>query len=107
MGDVSIKTQGNAVTVDKIKGTNISIDARLADVKVTKVVEGGFKLVSNNLVAKMINGEELSLSVLSTITCDAMYGNHTTLKAIGDCKIGLFKGNLKVSLSIIVCYSCI
>lgn len=86
--------------VDKIKGTNITFDAKLADIKVTKVVEGGLQLNCNNLTAKMINGESIALNVSGALNCDAMYASQATIQSSKDVKLSLFKGNLKVSSTV-------
>ncbi len=100
MGDLSISTCGASVVIDKVKGSKIYIDAKEADVKVTKVVEGGLRVQCNKLDAKMINGASIDLDVNDTLSCDAMYGNRAEITCNEHVQLGLFKGNLKVLLQV-------
>ena len=70
-----------------------------------KLIEGNIlNICVNSINAKMINGENLSISSDNILEVEAIYAKQASLNCRQDVKVGLLKGNVNVSSPLIFSY---
>jgi hypothetical protein len=86
------------ITIDKMKGSEISIYNPMGNIQIKKVLEGNIFLACSNISGKMLNGDNIAVQANEEINIEAMYGGDTRLESANMLKLGLFKGRLRVRL---------
>eukprot|EP01035_Chromulina_nebulosa_P026072 gene26072-34084_t len=96
-GDFSITSESGSVTIDKMRGSDINIDAGSSLVKVRKLLEGNANIIGSDITAKMINGDRIRIDSRSGIDIEAMYSKSASVACHrdGNISIGLLQGNIE------------
>ena len=97
-GDIHVNCQSGNVSVDKVRGMEVSMDCGEAVLQSKKLIEGDKVLLRcSQFKGKMVNGESIDLEAMDGgIEIDAIYANKIAAKATGDVKIDLLNGESNV-----------
>lgn len=100
-GDFSISSESGSVTIDKMRGSEINIDAGLSLVKVRKLLEGNANIIGSDIIAKMINGDCVKIDSRSGVDIEAMYSKSASVSCHrdGNIGIGLLQGNIEAVMA--------
>lgn len=102
MGSLFISCTTGTISIDKVKGHNISVYVERGKVEIRKIVEGNTSIFCQDLTAKMINGDAVRLHCQGTAKIETMYGKDTLLSTGGPLQIDAFRGLLQVCKGVVV-----
>jgi hypothetical protein len=93
-GDVNISCKRGSVSLEKIRGMNVTIDVGHASLQSSKLIEGeSVSINAYDFSGKMVNGAKIDISLLESMKVQAMYiEEHANIAVERNIDIGLFNG---------------
>lgn len=98
-GDFSVQCKRGALSLEKVRGENITLACGSADVTVSKLLEGSAKVGCRSFSAKMVNGDNVQIKTMTGVDIGALYVKNVHINAASDgINLGAVHGNVNLEL---------